>query len=243
MTSRSPPAAGADGPTRHRRISYSQVPFQPSWAARLALPVTLVSNLAVVATVYIPWRTARVRWTPPLDDIAGPVADGGRPLIYYSWHKYEPFLLLAFRDIPARLTPHAIGHDGIASRSLQHAVSWFGVPVWVYRRRSPVTPTEQIIRLLREQHHHVALVPDAGGPYGRIKPGLAEIANAVDAWVIPVVVRAQGRFNLPRPWRYGFPLPFCSVDVYAGEPFEGNAATVDRYQHALDALETRLGGG
>jgi lysophospholipid acyltransferase (LPLAT)-like uncharacterized protein len=162
-------------------------------------------------------------------------------LIYYSWHAYEPFLLLAFRNIATEWTPHAIGHDGIASRSLQHAVAWFGVPVWVYRRRSPVTPTQQIIKLVKEQRHHVALVPDSGGPYGSVKPGIAEIARTVDAWVLPVVVRARGRLRIRRPWRYGFPLPFCSVDVYAGEPFDGRTASVDRCQRSLDALETHVG--
>ncbi len=226
---------------RHRSVSYSQVPFRRSWTAPLLAPVALVSNVAVMASVYIPWRTARIRWIPPLADVTQSIADSNRPLIYYSWHAYEPFLLLAFRDIATQWIPHAIGHDGIASRSLQHAVAWLGVPVWVYRRRSPVTPTQQIIQLVMEQRRHVALVPDAGGPYGSVKPGLAEIARAVDAWVIPVVVRARGRLGIRRPWRYGFPLPFCSVDVHSGEPLEGRIAGVDRFQLALEALETRLG--
>ncbi len=229
--------------TTRRLVAYSPVPYRRSWARLLAAPLVLASNVAVGAAVYLPWRTARVRWAIPLDDVMRPVAGSGRSVIYYSWHAYEPFLVLAFRDIPLRSTPSAIGNDGIASRLVQHTVAWSGMPVWVYRRRSPVPPTEQVIQLLKRHPQQIALVPDAGGPYGRVKPGLAEIARAVDAWLIPIVVRGRGRLKIQRPWRYGFPTPFCTVTVYPGEPFEGGTATVDRCQRALEELDSGVGHG
>ena len=80
---------------------------------------------------------------------------------------------------------------------------------------------------------------DAGGPYGRVKPGLAEIARATGAWVVPLVVRGRPVIEFTRPWHYVFPLPFCSVLASYGEPLDGREATVDRCQQALDAVENR----
>ncbi|NIM48253.1 MAG: hypothetical protein GTO22_03180 [Gemmatimonadales bacterium] len=86
---------------------------------------------------------------------------------------------------------------------------------------------------------HIGLFADAGGPYGRVKPGLAEIARETGAWLVPLVVRGRPLIRLSRPWRYLFPLPFCSLRAYHGEPFDGREATVARCQEALDHVESR----
>jgi lysophospholipid acyltransferase (LPLAT)-like uncharacterized protein len=160
----------------------------------------------------------------------------GRPLIYYSWHAYEPFLLLALRDVAPQLVPQTIGHDGFRSRLLQLAASAYGFPVWVYRRRSPVTPTAQIIRMLERDRPIASLVADAGGAPRVVRPGFVNVARSAEAYLVPVVIRARPRLPVGRPWRYGFPLPFSRVDVHVGDPLDGRFVTSESCQEALEDI-------
>jgi lysophospholipid acyltransferase (LPLAT)-like uncharacterized protein len=108
--------------------------------------------------------------------------------------------------------------------------------VWVYRRNSPIRPTQQIIDLLKAERCNVGMIPDSGGPYGKVKPGLAEIARSTGAWLVPVIIRARGLLKLRRPWRGGLPLPYCSLVAYHGPPLDGTRTSVAECQTALDEL-------
>jgi lysophospholipid acyltransferase (LPLAT)-like uncharacterized protein len=94
--------------------------------------------------------------------------------------------------------------------------------------------------MVRTRGCNIGLFADAGGPYGRVKPGLAEIAQATDAWLVPLIVNGRPIIMLKRPWRYAFPLPFCTLTAHRGEPIDGREATVDRCQEALDGVEARV---
>jgi len=109
----------------------------------------------------------------------------------------------------------------------------------VYRRKSPVRPHQQIAEMIKERRCNVGLFADAGGPYGKVKPGLAKIAQATGAWLVPVVVRGRPTLRFRWPWRYAFPLPFCRLVAHHGEPIDGRDATVERCQQALEATEAR----
>ncbi|NIM50673.1 MAG: hypothetical protein GTN62_10010 [Gemmatimonadales bacterium] len=220
-------------------MSYAPVPFESPWYRPLLQPLVVGSNLAVAAWMYPCWRTARTLWRPPLDVLSARLADAARPVIYYTWHAYELLGACAFRDVPEPLMPVAIGHDGVRSRMLQQAFRWCGVSIWVYRRQSPIRPKQQIIDLLRSGRGRVALAADAGGPYRRVKPGLPEIAQAADALLVPFVIRGRGVLPLRRPVRYDVPLPFCSLVLYYGAPFDGRDATVAACQRALEDQEGR----
>lgn len=217
-------------------ISYSDVPHQPSGIAPLQAPAIAAGNMLVAATLFLPWQTARVRWIRPLEEVIRSAQTSGRPIIYYSWHAYEPFLLLAFRDVASQLMPRTIGHDGFKSRLLQQAASAYGFHVWVFRRRSPVSPTKQIIRMLERDRPIASLVADAGGVPRVVRPGFAEVVRSVEAYLVPIVVRARPRLPVSRPWRYGFPLPFSRVDVHVGDPLDGRVATRETCREALEDL-------
>jgi lysophospholipid acyltransferase (LPLAT)-like uncharacterized protein len=124
---------------------------------------------------------------------------------------------------------------------VQQATAWFGFRLWIYRRESPIRPKQQIIEMVRTRGCNIGLFADAGGPYGRVKPGLADIAQATDAWLIPLIVHGHPIILLERPWRYAFPLPFCTLTAHHGAPVDGRQATVDRCQEALDDVEARMG--
>jgi lysophospholipid acyltransferase (LPLAT)-like uncharacterized protein len=216
------------------------VPFErPPWYGPLLTPVVLASNALLALWIYPCWRTARITWIPSLDGLVRLVRDTGRPIIFYSWHAYEPLMLCVLRDAPAELQPTGIGHDGLVSRMLQDVTAWFGYRVWVYRRRSPVQPKQQIIDMVNERGCNIGLFADAGGPYGRVKPGLAEIARATHSWVVPVVVRGRPLLQVRWPRRYGFPLPFCRLVARHGVPIDGREATVEMCQAALEETEAR----
>lgn len=239
MVASEKPVAGSRGAFRLGRMSYAPVPFEAPWYRPLLQPLVFGSNLAVAAWMYPCWRTARTLWSPSLDVLAATLADAGRPVIYYTWHAYELLGACAFRDVPEALTPVGIGHDGVRSRMLQQAFRWCGVSIWVYRRRSPIRPKQQIIDLLCSGRSRIALAADAGGPYRRVKPGLPEIARAADALLVPFVVRGRGVLLLRRRVRYDVPLPFCSLVLYYGAPLDGRDATVAACQQALEDEESR----
>jgi len=225
------------------RISFAAVPFEkPPWYSSLLQPLVLAANALLVLWIYPCWRTVRIQWLPSLDGLASLVRETNRPLIFYSWHAYEPVTLCAFRDVPPELELTGIGHDGVLSRMLQRATAWFGFRLWIYRRESVIRPKQQIIDMVRSRGSNIGLFADAGGPYGRVKPGLPEIARATEGWLVPIVVRGRPIFTLPWPVRYAFPLPFCRLKAYYGDPIDGREATVDGCQRALELVETDAAG-
>jgi len=234
----------SDRPRRRGRISFASVPSDTTWYRPLYQPLVFLSNVAMAAWIYPCWRTVRIRWIPPLDELAQCAERTGRPLVFYSWHAYEPLTLCAFRDVPPEMMPTGIGHDGLLSRMLQQASAWFGFRLWIYRRKSPIRPKHQIIEMVQTRGCNIGLFADSGGPYGRVKPGLPEIARATNAWLVPLVVRARPLIRLRRPWHYEFPLPFCRLWAHHGNPIDGHDATVDVCQEALERVEreARPGG-
>jgi lysophospholipid acyltransferase (LPLAT)-like uncharacterized protein len=231
------PVSGGRGP--RGRISFAAVPSDSTWYRRLSTPLVVLSNLLLAAWIYPCWRTVRVTWIPPLEGLARLGATTGRPLVFYSWHAYEPLTICAFRDVPPDMRPTGIGHDGLLSRMLQQATAWFGYRLWVYRRQSPVRPKQQIIEMVQARGCNIGLFADAGGPYGRVKPGLSEIARETDAWLVPLVVRARPVVMFRWPRRYAFPVPFGSLRAMHGDPLDGRAADPSRCQAALAAVERR----
>lgn len=221
------------------RISFAAVPHETGWRQRLLQPLTLLTNGALTLWIYPAWRTARVRWDPPIERLLKQVSASGRPIIYYSWHAYEPTIFLAFRDTPEALIPTPIGHDGLLSRMLQRTGARFGYRLWIYRRKSPVSPKDQIIQMMKATKRNIGLIPDAGGPYRRVKPGIASIARATGAWLVPIITHGQPSLIIRWPVHFRFPLPFSSVTVFNGGPLDGASVTLEACQAALEDVEAR----
>jgi lysophospholipid acyltransferase (LPLAT)-like uncharacterized protein len=79
-------------------------------------------------------------------------------------------------------------------------------------------------------------LPDSGGPYGVMKPGILEVARACDALVVPFAVAAQPSLTLGRTLRHVVPLPFARVTLRCAAPIAAADATVEDCQRAIDAL-------
>lgn len=78
-------------------------------------------------------------------------------------------------------------------------------------------------------------LPDSGGPYGRMKPGILEVARASNARLVPFLVTAAPALTLGKKLQHVIPLPACRLDVRRAPPLPGNA-TVEDCQRALDGL-------
>ncbi len=203
-------------------------------------PLYWPSNFALFAALYPAHRTAVVRWAQPLDDLL-PLADE-RPIIFCAFHRYAWVLLTIFgRHVPPALRPYIICHDGPISKGQSRAGKWLGYPLIEFRRDSAQSPRHQLIERLQRAPDPVSLLPDSGGPYGVVKPGIIKIATAVDAVIVPWAVRVErGRMIVGQEWKHVVPLPFSHLTVYRGATLSGAAVTRERVQRELDSLEGRV---
>ena len=224
-----------------RPIRLSDAPHRARVLDALLEPLVYIANLAVASCLYPAWRTTRIRWEPDSAQLIRLFKDRSRPIICFAWHAYELIGVCVFRDFPRDLVPLAIGHDGPQSRALQQSVAWYGFPIWVYRRRSPIPPKAQIIHLLKSEHAVIGVFVDSGGPDGQVRPGFLEVARAADALLVPMAWRARPVLVLRiASRRYYVPVPFSKITAYHGQPLDGNNVTRDDCRDALEALERRM---
>lgn len=88
---------------------------------------------------------------------------------------------------------------------------------------------------------HLALAADSGGPYGRVKKGLLDIAQASGSLLVPLIFRGHRVVRLRRPVTHYVPLPFCSLVVHDGEPLDAQRIGITECQEAMDRLEREHG--
>jgi hypothetical protein len=216
------------------RIVHADVP-EPRATSLATRAVCLLGNAAVSAVLLPATRTATVTWSP---DVRAPVrARTSGPVVYVTWHRYNLASTPALMRLPPADRPTLIMHDGLASRALTHdAGAWFGFEIFVFRRKSRVPAREQIAAYVRASGRPVMVLPDAGGPYGRVKPGSLHVAAACGAWIQPLVPRVRRGLVLGRTLRHVVPLPGCTVDVLWGDALAPGTSPAD-CQSALDALD------
>jgi hypothetical protein len=216
-------------------IVYAEVPHRPYGWPLATWPLCFAGNAAIFALVGAAVATARVRWEPSADVPA--LAHTSGPVVFLSWHRTNYASTPALRRLPEGVRPTLVMHDGLASRALTHQSSaWLGFETFVYRRRSPVSPREQIATYVRESGCSVVVLPDAGGPYGRVKPGMLRVAAQCGAWLQPFGVRVRGAVVVGGPLRHVVPLPGASIRLRWGEPL-APGTTVEQCQAAMDALD------
>jgi lysophospholipid acyltransferase (LPLAT)-like uncharacterized protein len=179
--------------------------------------------------------SARVGFAAPLAPLVE--AARARPLVWLTWHRFNFAATAALRALPAALRPTLVMHDGLASRALTHEASaWLGFETFVFRRRSAVSARAQLVDYVRSSGRSIVNLPDSGGPYGVMKPGILEVARACDALVVPFVVDARPSLTLGARLRHVVPLPWARVTLRHAAPIAAAAASVDACQRALDAL-------
>ena len=220
-----------------RCIRFSPAPFRKRWYEVAYSPIIPLCNVVIAFLVYPGWRTVRVRWEPEISLLIDFLRDQTRPVICYGWHVYELLSWLTYKIFPQELMPIAIAHDGFLSRVLHRPSSWYGFPVWVYRRKSSVRPKEQLIEFMRNEHPIIGLFADAGGPDGQVRQGLVDLA---ESWMVPMAARTSPSLALGSRQRYYIPLPFSTVTSFHGKPIDARGITRQQCQAALENLESSI---
>ncbi len=198
---------------------------------RLTRPAFALSNAAFCAALLPVALSARARWT------AQPAPPSAAPIIYYCFHRYAWVSYFIFSALPKELRPTAIAHDGLASRLNHSAGAWLGYPTFVFSRRASTSPREQIIAHAQRTGCHLMLLPDSGGPYGQLKPGILEIAQRLGAWLQPFAVPSTPALTVGASQRHVVPLPFSRLEVHLGPMLPPTSSLAD-LQQALETLET-----
>ena len=84
-----------------------------------------------------------------------------------------------------------------------------------------------------------SILPDAGGPYGAVKPGVIEIATGTGATVTPLAVHCKGTVELGRQLQHELPWPGCTLKLQAGAPIPASEVNLARCKASLDELSSR----
>jgi hypothetical protein len=223
-----------------RHIRFSSAPFKRPWYEIALLPIFPLCNIMIAVLVYPGWRTVRVKWVPEITSLIEFFRSQTRPIICYGWHAYELLCWLSFKVFPPEMIPTVIAHDGLLSRALHRASTWYGFPVYAFRRNSPVRPKDQLIEFLRKECPVTGVFADAGGPDRQIRQGLVDLAQASESWMVPMAMRTKPGLLVGSRQRYFIPLPFSTVTAFHGTPLDGSFITRQQCKAALDTLEASI---
>jgi lysophospholipid acyltransferase (LPLAT)-like uncharacterized protein len=216
------------------RLVHADVAHAPA-TPRALEPLFWLSNASLFALHAPAMLSARVVLPTSLAGLVD--AARARPLVWVTWHRFNFAATAALRALPAALRPTLVMHDGVASRALTHEASaWLGFETFVFRRRSSVPARAQLIDYVRGSRRSIVNLPDSGGPYGVMKPGILEVARACDALVVPFVVDAHPALTVGRVLRQVVPLPFARVALRHSDPRAAAELSIDDCQRALDEL-------
>lgn len=102
------------------------------------------------------------------------------------------------------------------------------------------------LRSLMAGRESCALAVDGGGPYRFVSTGLASLAGALGASIIPVAVRTTPGLTVPKPSRVRVPLPRSRVAVVIGAPIPvrrnaSRSRVADEVRRALNELGSIAG--
>ena len=196
------------------------------------LDPVLVGSNAALAGLYVAFaRTVRIVFRDEL------VPKTDKPIIYITWHRMNYAATPVFRTVPERDRPTFIAHNGVASRAFSHqAPVWLGFDVFAFRLGRARSPRDQIIEYIQTTRRPILNLPDSGGPYGKMKPGILEVARACDAVIVPFVVVAEGAARIGKKMKHVLPMPFARLEARRGALLDAHATAAD-CQRELDALE------
>jgi lysophospholipid acyltransferase (LPLAT)-like uncharacterized protein len=208
----------------------------PSLLRRASEPLWLTTNGAVFLAMVLAHRGIKMGAGDDAELFARPLTQ----TIYIAWHRYNYLLVHLMKRWPAERRPTLIMHDGIASRALTHESSvWMGFTTFVYSRRSSTSPRQQIIDYMKQSGASILLLPDAGGPYGVVKPGVVELSAATGASVTPVGVRSEGTLKFGKTLQHELPWSGSTLESEVGPTLAPEEVNQARCQQELEALSAR----
>lgn len=111
------------------------------------------------------------------------------------------------------------------------------------RDRGGVAALEALVEHVSAGSPAIIAVDGPHGPRGRVRKGIAALAQRCDATVVNVVLIPRWRLRVTLSWdRFQIPLPFSRIDAYFAEPIrplpnEGLESLRRRVEESLNALE------
>ena len=164
----------------------------------------------------------------------------GKPVVFTLWHG---------RLLPA--TYHHRGEGVVTLVSLHRDGEYItrAVRRWGYtavRGSSSRGGLEALRELIRhvKQGRSLAITPDGPrGPFQKMKPGPAIIAQRTGAPIIPVATAASRGWFFGSWDRFLIPQPFARCQIAYGEPvFVPRQSDESQIHAVMEDVETRLGG-
>jgi len=177
-------------------------------------------------------------------DVRGALASraDGRPLLPVYWGADAiavatlPFLGPPFLEAARRIT--FLFDETFGGRVCAGLVNQLGGQSVMLAPAGRPERLEHLSLVLR-RGGSFAFAVDGGGPYFRVGTGVASLARALKAFVVPLACAATPAI----PWLHrsgiSFPLPRCRVTAAIGRPIDGSGprqTVVEEIQAALDSL-------
>jgi lysophospholipid acyltransferase (LPLAT)-like uncharacterized protein len=161
-----------------------------------------------------------------------------RPLVFAFWHGDELAAISLTRFYPVA-TMTSTSRDG---ELLDRVVRLLGVKTSRgSSTRGAVHALKGLIDLAKEGRTAVVAVDGPKGPYHKVKPGIFQVAKAVEALVVPFGFHASRVYVFKKSWNKArFPLPFSKVTVVWGEAYALEEASDPRDPKLAHDLENRL---
>ncbi len=181
-------------------------------------------------------RTWRISVTDPFS--TDPFNDRSAGRIYCFWHSRLLALTYIFRNT---------GKTAVVSKSKDGRMAagaarrWGHAIIFGSSSRGGSSAMRESVRLL-ERKQCLVITPDGPrGPRERVKAGVAQIAIATGAPVVPVDFSVNRCWRL-RSWdRFIIPKPFARITVTLGEPLHPPTVTTDEPTEAFrTTIETSL---
>lgn len=168
---------------------------------------------------------------------------GRAPLLLYTWHGNWSLFIFAMRKFPLLRKVSCVGHNHFISLLFGVPLSYFGYRVYCFFLNGILTPTEQLAEPLLN-NRALAIAPDSGGPYLKLKPGIIRLTQLTGAQLLPVVAHSDSDVMLSHRMHHRFPrlgskihcLIGKPVDLLEGTDQESLRLNIERCEQALHLL-------
>lgn len=162
----------------------------------------------------------------------------GRRVLLCAWHQQFFPTLGYFRRFrhcgPAIMISRSADGDLVAEIAVR--AGW--QPVRGSSSKGGFQALREMIVCLRKLRLAGHILDGPQGPAGRIKPGIALLALAADAAVVPVYLTAERAWQLNSWDRFLLPKPFSRITIRFGRPFYFKRSGTLELQCKM--LETRM---
>lgn len=192
----------------------------------------LAAWLGALVTVLMRW-TSRVHFH---DDPRPALRAGSQPYVYAFLHAHQVATVVAGEPGTGAMVSRSTDGDllvpALCARGI---VPIRGSSKLAGKDKGGRAALENLIEHSRRGAPAYFAVDGPRGPRNQVRRGVAELAFATGAAILPAVAVPRRRWILSRTWdRFQIPKPFTTIDIWYAEPLHPSGAT------DIDALRAEL---